>query len=217
LAAIAGGLTYANIHTAANGGGEIRGQVNPNTTGIAFTSALSGAAERPNPVITTGTGVARLTLEGDTLTYHVTYEGLSGTATAAHIHGPAGPEVAAGVLVPLVPVGAFGSSGSLEGSVTLTAEQKAALVGGQTYVNIHTAANGGGEIRGQAVPVVLKVSLSGAAERPNPVVTTGTGSGILTLIGNQLTYDISYSGLSGAATAAHIHGPAGPEADATSP
>jgi hypothetical protein len=178
---------------------------------LSFTAPLSGAAERPNPINTTGTGVASLTLTGNTLTYQVSYEGLSGTATAAHIHGPAGPEVAAGVLVPLTPVGAFGSSGTLAGSATLTAEQKAALLGGQTYVNIHTAANGGGEIRGQAMPIVLNVTLNGASERPNPVVTTGTGSGILTLIGNQLTYDISYSGLSGTATAAHIHGPAGLE------
>lgn len=58
----------------------------------------------------------------------------------------------AGVMFNLAPQGAYGSSGVLSGSVTLTATQKAAIEGGQGYVNIHTSAHGSGELRGQAVP-----------------------------------------------------------------
>ena len=54
-------------------------------------------------------------------------------------------------MVNLAPVngGSFGQSGIFSGTVELTAEQLAALVDGLTYINIHTEANGGGEIRGQ--------------------------------------------------------------------
>ncbi|MFO1499610.1 MAG: CHRD domain-containing protein [Verrucomicrobiota bacterium] len=57
-------------------------------------------------------------------------------------------------------------------------------------------------------PTAFQVTLSGASERPNPVTTPATGSGTLTLAGDQLAYAIKYSGLSAAATAGHIHGPA---------
>jgi hypothetical protein len=176
-----------------------------------FTAVLSGGAERPNPVATDATGFGSFSLQGSTLAYSISYSGLSGAPAAAHIHGPATPAEAAGVLVPFAIPAGSGASGTLSGQVTLTAEQVNHLKSGKTYANIHTAANGGGEIRGQIAPAQIAVSLSGAAERPTPVNTTATASGILTLIGNQLTYDINYSGLSGAATAAHIHGPAGPE------
>jgi hypothetical protein len=48
--------------------------------------------------------------------------------------------------------GAAGTSGTLSGTVTLIDPQLEALLGGLTYVNIHTANNGGGEIRGQILP-----------------------------------------------------------------
>ncbi|MBI2925802.1 MAG: CHRD domain-containing protein, partial [Verrucomicrobia bacterium] len=56
--------------------------------------------------------------------------------------------------------------------------------------------------------VTFTVTLSGAAERPTPVTTAGTGSGTLMLDGNKLTVDITYSGLTGTVSAGHIHGPA---------
>jgi hypothetical protein len=57
----------------------------------------------------------------------------------------------------------------------------------------------------------LTVSLTGDAERPNPVATSATGFGSLSIEGNVLTYTINFSDLSGPASAAHIHGPADPE------
>jgi CHRD domain len=78
------------------------------------------------------------------LSWKLNYSGLSGPATAAHFHGPAEPGKNAGVAVPI----SNPASGS-EGSATLTDAQAADLMGGKYYVNIHTAANPGGEIRGQ--------------------------------------------------------------------
>ena len=79
------------------------------------------------------------------LTWTLTYSGLTGPATAAHFHGPADAGKAAGVKVPIP--GA--TSSPAEGSATLTDEQAADFLAGKYHINVHTAANPGGEIRGQ--------------------------------------------------------------------
>ncbi|MEW6158597.1 MAG: CHRD domain-containing protein, partial [Verrucomicrobiota bacterium] len=178
-------------------------------TVIPLSVSLSGDAEKPNAVTTAGTGMGTLILEGNTLRYRIPYSNLSSAASAAHIHGPATSTEATGVMKGLT--GASGTSGVLSGSIDLTDEQKGHLLAGRTYVNVHTANHGGGEIRGQIVQSKLRATLSGAAERPNPVDTPGTGSGVIWVTGNQITFNISYSGLKAAATAGHIHGPATPE------
>ena len=77
-------------------------------------------------------------------------------------------------------------------SVAISADTKAAILSGLTYVNVHTAANGGGEVRGQIAPVVLKTILSGAAERPGSTPTRANGFGLFTLVGKELAFNISY-------------------------
>jgi hypothetical protein len=79
------------------------------------------------------------------LKWKVSYSGLSGPATAAHFHGPAEPGKNAGVMIPIQNI----ATSPAEGSATLTDAQAADLMGGRLYVNVHTAANPGGEIRGQ--------------------------------------------------------------------
>lgn len=210
LANVVDGRTYVNIHTPQNGGGEIRGQILPNSTGVPMSASLSGAAERPNPVTTDATGVGYFILEGSRLRFQVGYTGLSGAAVAAHIHGPARASAAAGVMIDLAPfaLGGFGTAGTLAGTVPLTPLQRAQILQGLTYVNIHTPNNPGGEIRGQISTVLFHSVLLGASERPAAVHTPAVGFGHFLLVGNQLSVNATYRGLSSAATAAHIHGPA---------
>lgn len=107
---------------------------------------LSGASEVP-PVTTSAKGNLTATYDTATkkLTWKGTVSGLSGEVTGAHFHGPAEPGKNAGVLVPAPGV----KTGAFEGSATLTDDQAKALMAGQTYFNIHTAANPQGEVRGQ--------------------------------------------------------------------
>jgi CHRD domain len=117
-----------------------------------FKSSLSGANEIP-AVDTPATGSGILALDGNTLTYYVSYSNLMATATLAHLHGPAPVNGIAPPLFDLIPTPAFGTSGILSGTRMLTAAEVTHLEGGQTYVNVHSGVHGGGEIRGQAVHV----------------------------------------------------------------
>jgi hypothetical protein len=107
---------------------------------------LDGKSEVPANT-STATGSADVDYDAATkkLTYTLTYSGLTGPATAAHFHGPAEAGKNAGVKVPI----ANPTSSPVEGSATLTDEQAADLQAGKYYINVHTAANPGGEIRGQ--------------------------------------------------------------------
>jgi CHRD domain len=107
---------------------------------------LDGKSENP-PNATTGKGEADINYDPATkkLSWKLTYSGLTGPATAAHFHGPAEPGKNAGVAVAIPNA----TTSPVEGSATLTDAQAADLEAGKYYVNIHTAANPGGEIRGQ--------------------------------------------------------------------
>lgn len=112
-----------------------------------FKADMKASSEVPANT-TTGTGSATVTLDGNKITWNVTFSDLSGPATAAHIHGPAPAGKNAGVLVWLSTKGKSAAS-PLTGSATLTAAQASDLMNGECYVNVHTAKNPGGEIRGQ--------------------------------------------------------------------
>jgi hypothetical protein len=122
----------------------------PSRTTEIYEATLSGAQEVP-PRATAGSGSAEVTYNQATSTLHwkVTYSGLTGPITGAHIHGPAGPGQNAGVLIPFS--GALNVS-PIQGEIRISAEQLGQLASGQWYVNLHTAANPGGEIRGQLRP-----------------------------------------------------------------
>jgi hypothetical protein len=107
---------------------------------------LDGKSEVP-PNTSAGTGTADVDYDAATkkLTWKLTYSGLSGPATAAHFHGPAEAGKNAGVAVAIPNA----TSSPAEGSATLTDAQAADLTSGKYYINVHTAANPGGEIRGQ--------------------------------------------------------------------
>ena len=111
-------------------------------------ATLDGKSEVPANA-SAGTGTADLDYDpaSKKLSWKVTYSGLSGPATAAHFHGPAEAGKNGGVAVAIPNA----TSSPVEGSATLTDAQAADLTGGKYYVNIHTAANPGGEIRGQVM------------------------------------------------------------------
>ncbi len=112
----------------------------------AFSTQLRGANEVP-PKAGQGTGSVDAVLNKETnlLRWKVNYSGLTGPATAGHFHGPAPAGANAGVVVPW----SSPMSSPMEGSATLTPGQAADLMAGRWYANIHTAANPGGEVRGQ--------------------------------------------------------------------
>ena len=135
-----------------------------------YSASLSGANEKPTATTSTGTGVfsAQIHPVSKTLSYSLTWTGLTGSITGAHIHGPSDANGTASVLVNFqaLPAGSnsgtitTGAAGSASGNVDLKLAVTATVSGdsliklfdaGQLYVNVHTAANGGGEIRGQIV------------------------------------------------------------------
>jgi CHRD domain len=89
------------------------------------------------------------------------FTNLTGNATAGHLHGPTSPPPGgyndnAGVDVPLDSVAGWNpsaTSGGFDGTVTLSALQETRLLASEYYMNVHTAVNGNGEIRGQLVVV----------------------------------------------------------------
>ena len=110
------------------------------------TNQLSGAQQvPPKPGSGAGTVVTSLDKSSRMLRWTITYSGLSGPVTAGHFHGPADAGANAGVVLPFT--GSLASP--IEGTATLTEAQMADLVAGKWYANLHTAANPGGEIRGQ--------------------------------------------------------------------
>jgi hypothetical protein len=112
---------------------------------VTFKANLAAATEvPPNDSAATGTVTATLDTSTKKLTWQGSYSGLSGAATAGHFHGPADPGKNAGVAVPIT-----ASSSPFQGSADLTDAQVADLTAGKWYVNVHTEAHKGGEIRGQ--------------------------------------------------------------------
>jgi hypothetical protein len=107
---------------------------------------LSGDEEVP-PVKTSGAGSGTITINDDgSVSGSVTATGF--TPTAAHIHeGPAGKN--GPVIVPFTKDGdKFGPAAGAK----LTPDQLKAFKAGNLYVNIHSAANPGGEVRAQLKP-----------------------------------------------------------------
>ncbi len=116
---------------------------------VNYKANLAGTAEVP-PVTTGGKGTAAVNVDTATkqVSWRVEYSGLSGPAAAAHIHCGAAAGANAGVAVPLGDK--FVSP--ITGSAAMTDAQLADLQAGKCYVNVHTAANKGGELRGQLAP-----------------------------------------------------------------
>jgi hypothetical protein len=108
---------------------------------------LSGDQEVP-PVKTTASGSGTIVVSADrSVSGSVTTSGVE--ATAAHIHdGPAGKN--GPIIIPLTKTS--DNTWSVPAGAKLTDAQHASYLAGNLYVNVHSAANKGGEIRGQIIP-----------------------------------------------------------------
>src|SRR3979411_1444661 len=118
--------------------------------GPAFAEKMKATLDAKSEVpanTSAGTGTADIDYDAATkkLAWKRTYQGVTGQATAADFHGPAEAGRNAGVAVAIPNA----TSSPAEGSATLTDAQAADLTSGKYYINVHTAANPGGEIRGQ--------------------------------------------------------------------
>jgi hypothetical protein len=112
---------------------------------VKLTARLDAAQETPAPrAAARGAGLFTATLAGRSLTWRLTFSRLSGRALAAHVH--LGRQRVAGPVV--VPLCGPCRSGA-HGKATVTARVRSALLSRGAYVNVHTARNPGGEIRGQ--------------------------------------------------------------------
>ena len=108
--------------------------------------SLTGTEEVP-PLTVSGSGAGSFRVAEDgTVTGSVTTKDVAGTM--AHIHrgakGSNGPVI--------VPLDKNGDTYSVPAGRKLTAEQIKDLKAGNLYVNVHTAKNKGGEVRGQLNP-----------------------------------------------------------------
>jgi len=156
--ALTAGRAYVNVHTARNAAGEIRGQL-----GIAarVRTTLNVGQEVPEPTGDAsgarGLFTASVTKSGTTatMTWRLTFRGLTGAAQAAHVHIGARGQAGA-VAIPLCGPCRNGATGR----ATVRGATLKALEAGRAYVNVHTAQNAAGEIRGQIAAVPLSLSAS---------------------------------------------------------
>ncbi len=213
------GNIYLNVHSTAFPGGEIRGQLTTTTAGQTdlLTARVQGAQQVP-PNGSLAVGNARLLLDKTTGMVYLTgsFSGLAANANAAHIHSGAA-NTNGGVITSLVFNAA--TQGTIHVAAAIAPADQTQMIAGNTYVNIHNATFGGGEIRGQLIPeqdlVYLKAILQGSQEVP-PNGSTAAGTVIVRYNKaiNTLEFKGDYQNLSAAITASHIHGPAAPGANA---
>ena len=150
---------YVNIHTMALGSGEIRGQLLPMSEKYLATS-LKGANENP-PAASTGTGNVVLEITGNTLIATGGFNDLVGDfamqiAGGSHIHTADAANIGGitfGLTVDLDDDLKGGKYKAADNTFTITDDEKASLMNGGTYVNIHTSEVNSGELRGQVLNI----------------------------------------------------------------
>jgi len=210
LDAFTSGRLYANVHTPANPAGAIRGQLAPPPIEVLFT-ALSGEQEVPAAASAASATAAMTTnRETGTVTLHLRATGAD-DAVASHIHG-AFAGINGPVMIGLTQDALDVTHWSVE-EAQFDAAGLDDYLSGRTYVNLHTPANPGGEIRGQNVPediVVLFSPMDGDQVVP-PVVTAAAGLTATTanLATRRFVVVINASGVDDATSAGLHQGSAG--------
>jgi hypothetical protein len=198
------GEWYLNVHTPTNPGGEVQGQIVPDTRVVTF--PLSGLQEIQQVMSDAmGGGYALFDTTDNGVTLAVATSGVE-DATMAHIH-TAYAGVNSGVLVALAQDAADVNLWTSGGEINLDQATAELLLSGGHYVNVHTPANPGGELRGQITAANFEVyGVVPTGDQEVPAVTTdASGTGAITLntttgliIGTINVFDIT-------PTMAHIH------------
>jgi hypothetical protein len=161
--ALLAGQLYVNVHSAANPGGEIRGQIKPQGIALAI-AGLDGSNVVP-PATNTADGFAAMTINENTnmATVHVRTSGVD-DATEAHVHNAPVGENAAAPLLTLMKDPTAATHWSVE-QQSITQADRDALANDRLYVDVHTPGAPNGALRGQ-------LSLDGEAPTPPaPTVT----------------------------------------------
>lgn len=210
MVAVLGIAAAVAVALAVAGAAGARGQA----AAITLKTTLDSGQEVPSPVgdisYAAGSFTGVVTKSGDggaSLAWRLTFSGLTGPAGAAHVHvaprGQAGP-----IAIPLC--GPCESPAS--GTASVDAATLEALESGGAYVNVHTAANKAGEVRGQiGVTATLRTALSARQEVPRPkgaaARARGTFTADITRAGTTgiIAWRLTHGQLTGRATAAHIH------------
>ncbi len=204
---ILAGRTYVNIHTTNFPGGEIRGQV------VTYVAPMDGP-QSSTPSTATGIGLFTLDPATNVLSYVVRYTAVA-SETAGHFHGYAPHSQSGGVLANLASPVTLSPSGLTErtGTITLLAADVPKYDSGLAYVNVHSNTFGAGEIRGQ---IVRRVATLNSLQQTGSLSSNAVGTATFSLNTdlNQLGWWLSFSGLSSAESAAHLHGPAARGTDA---
>lgn len=146
LADLKAGNMYFNIHTTTNPGGEIRGQLAVDSPYFSFMSPNqeNPATNAPNA---RGNGVISLNAAGTQALVTMNWSGLTGNATAGHVHS--GRSGVNGPIVCNLSPAAVTAGSVVDFLCTFSPAQITSLKTAQFYLNVHTTANPGGEVRGQ--------------------------------------------------------------------
>ena len=140
---------------------------------VKLSAKLGARGEVPAPkAAARGTGLFTASLSGRSLTWRLAFSRLTGRALAAHIH-LGKPRVAGPVAVPLCGPCLSGA----HGKVTITAKVRTALLAGGAYVNVHTARNAAGEIRGQVAGGHASVTATTTEQTGTSGTTTSDSGG----------------------------------------
>ena len=205
IAALRAGNVYVNVHSSAHGGGEVRGQLR---VAESFGTALRGANEVPSPVMTDAGGRATALLNGTTVVVTGSFSGLDSDYRASHLHRGAadanGP-VFQGLNPTVSEDMRSGTFRAEDNTYTLRQSLADSLRAGLVYVNVHTANNPGGAIRGQLQATETYTARLASENEVPPVDAPGTGSATAELSGTDLVVTGSFSGLSSDYRASHLH------------
>ncbi len=183
-------MLYVDVQTAANPGGEVRGQLMPVGATLFVANTTPGQELPPTTSMATGHGSFVLSADGTTVIYHI-----ATTATATDVR----LQRAIGGLVGPVSDDISPISQTMDGTLQIGANDPMDLQAGHIYLNIVTAQNQAGELRGQLIPPGAKLFtgvLSGGAESP-PTGSTATGGAqvVVNAAQSSISYEVVVAGV----------------------